>query len=356
MSYIDLDISAELQAQVQAAVHKRQALQIVGGQTKAFYGRPTQGEVLAVNRHCGILEYEPSELVITARAGTPLAAIEATLAQHQQMLSFEPPHFAPSATLGGAIACGVSGARRPFTGSARDSLLGVKMLNGQGESVKFGGVVIKNVAGFDVARLQVGALGTLGVMLEISLKVMPLPSAEHCLSFELPLAKALELMQQWGRQPWPISAACYTAGQLYLRLSGGESALAATHRQLGGELLTLAQVEQFWQGLRTQQLAFFQDPAPLWQIFVPSATAILNIPGTWLIDWGGALRWLKSTESADAIFAQAQAAGGHACRFRSADGGLLPPLAPALAELNSRIKTACDPWGIFNPGRLYPEW
>ncbi len=356
MSALDLDSSAELQAQVQTAVHNRTALQIVGGHSKAFYGRPTQGEVLAVNRHCGILEYEPSEQVITARAGTPLALIEATLAQHQQMLSFEPPHFAPSATLGGTMACGFSGARRPFAGSARDSLLGVKMLNGQGEIVKFGGVVIKNVAGFDVARLQVGAMGTLGVLLEISLKVMPLPSAEQSLSFELPMPKALALMQQWGRQPWPISAASYSAGQLRLRLSGPESALAATHRQLGGELLSHPLAEQFWQGLRTQQLAFFQDPAPLWQIFVPSATPVLSIPGTWLIDWGGALRWLKSTETAAEIFALAQAAGGHACRFRSAEGGLMPPLAPGLAQLNRSIKFACDPWGIFNPGRLYPDW
>src|SRR3989344_5465819 len=250
----DQDISKTLAEAVQsAAAAARTPLQITGGGTKAFYGLPSAGQRLDVGSHRGILSYEPTELVITARAGTPRADIEPALAEKNQMLAFEPPHLGENATLGGAIACGFSGPRRPWAGSARDFVLGTKILNGKGEILRFGGQVMKNVAGFDVSRLMTGALGTLGVLLEISLKILPRPEEELTLAFELPVDQAIATMNQWSKQP--LSAACHLDNTLYIRVSGTRTAVQAARARLGGEVIEKGGA--LWHDLREQRLPFF---------------------------------------------------------------------------------------------------
>lgn len=347
------DLSQLLQEQVLSAISNKTALQIVGGNSKAFYGRPTQGNPLSVNGHQGIINYEPTELVITARCGTKLADIENTLTQQRQMLAFEPPYFTGNATLGGAAATGLSGPRRPYAGSVRDTVLGITVLNGHGEILKFGGQVMKNVAGFDISRLMVGALGTLGVLLNISVKVLPMPETETTVALTMNLTDAINTMNHLAGQNLPISAMCYDDVYLRIRLSGAESAITRTAQLIGGELMTNDAAIAFWADLREQQLAFFQDDRPLWRLSLAPAAVQPDLSGTWLIDWGGALRWLKTNEPDDSIFQHVSASGGHACRFRSSLGSSFQPLTPGLEQIHHRIKNAFDPYGIFNPGRLY---
>ena len=350
------DISAALQATVRNSIAQRTPLQIVGGNSKAFYGRTPHGEQLSVADHCGVVSYEPTELVITARAGTRLADIEALLAQHDQSLPFEPPIFSTSATLGGAIASGLSGPRRPYAGSARDFVLGVKMLNGKGEILTFGGQVMKNVAGFDASRLMTGSMGTLGVLLEVSLKVLPRPEMEQTWVFNFNAADAIRQMNIWAGLPLPLSGAVFDGQHLTLRLSGSAAALRAAHEKLGGELL--ADGDKFWEGMRNHTAAFFQADVPLWRVSVPAATAPLELSGEWLIDWGGAQRWLKTSEAAGIIRDCATKVGGHATLFRGGDraGAVFHPLSAPLLVLHRRLKDAFDPHGIFNPGRMYQEY
>ena len=385
----DQDISKTLAEAVQSAAAARTPLQITGGGTKAFYGLPSAGQQLGVGNHRGIVSYEPTELVITARAGTPLADIEAALAEKNQMLAFEPPHFAdriddcmnaggratqgavaeargagqggPSgafgagATLGGTIACGFSGPRRPWTGSARDFVLGTKILNGNGEILRFGGQVMKNVAGFDVSRLMTGALGTLGVLLEISLKVLPRPEQELTLAFELPADQAITTMNTWSGQPLPLSAACHLDNTLYIRVSGARTALQAARTRLGGEVIEKG--EALWSDLREQRHPFFDGATPLWRLSVPPATPPMHLSGKWLVDWGGAQHWLKSDAPAGDIRCAAEVVGGHATLFRGGDrhGEVFHPLPPALHAMHRRLKQAFDPQRILNPGRLYSD-
>lgn len=345
-----------LREQVLAACHTGSPLAITGGGSKAFYGCPASGANLSTAGHRGIISYAPTELVLTAYSGTPLSAIEAVLDENGQILAFEPPHFGASATLGGTVACGLSGPRRPYAGSVRDAVLGVKLLNGNGEILSFGGQVMKNVAGFDVSRLMAGALGTLGVLLEVSLKVAPKPEAEDTLVFELAADAALAAMNRWAGQQWPLSAACHDGGRLYLRLSGAEAALKASRAKLGGE--SLKPDDTFWADLREQRLRFFDGPSPLWRLSVAPASPTPPLPGTCLIDWGGALRWLKTDAPADAVFAAARQADGHASRFRAADrdGPVFQPLPTGLQALHTRLKKAFDPQGILNPGRISEDW
>ncbi|CAL1241372.1 glycolate oxidase subunit GlcE [Candidatus Methylocalor cossyra] len=357
---MDSDHSEQLRQAVLDAGACGRPLRIVGGGSKAFYGRPVVGEPLEVAPHRGILSYQPSELVLTARAGTPLAEIEAVLAEHGQMLPFEPPHFGPGATLGGAVATGLSGPRRAFAGSVRDCVLGCRLLNGKGEILAFGGQVMKNVAGFDLARLMVGAQGTLGVLLEISLKVLPRPEWERTLVFPMATPAALATMVRWCREPWPVSGLAYDESWIHLRLSGTEPAVEATRRQLGGELA--ADGPGFWQGLKEQRSRFFQLPslgARLWRLSLPPATPpLVELPGHWFYDWGGALRWLRSDAPGELVFEAARRVGGHATLFRGPcpDGRVFQPLPPALEALHRRLKRAFDPKGLFNPGRLYEDW
>jgi glycolate oxidase FAD binding subunit len=351
-----MDNTEQLHQRVLSAIATKTPLQIIGGNSKAFYGRPTQGEPLHVAEHSGVIHYEPTELVITARCGTPLAEIEKLLSANGQMLAFEPPNFANTATLGGTVAAGLSGSRRAYTGAVRDVVLGVSLINGQGEVLKFGGEVMKNVAGFDVSRVQVGALGTLGVLLDISLKVLPRPESEITLSFIMSEAEALSTMTQWGRQNLPLSAMCFEGNTLNVRLSGAESALKAAQQRLGGEVLSPLIAKAFWLSIREQQHDFFRGDTPLWRLSLAPATPQPSLSGNWLIDWGGALRWLKSDDSAETIFATMQNLSAHACRFRSVEGCEFQPPSEAVAKLHRNLKQAFDPHGIFNLGRLYAEW
>jgi len=350
------DVSELLRERVLAAIADNTGVNIIGSGSKAFYGRPAQGEQLAVAKHRGIISYEPTELVITARCGTRLADIEAVLAEHGQMLAFEPPHFGPNATLGGAVATGLSGPRRPYAGAVRDVVLGVKLLNGHGEILKFGGEVMKNVAGFDVSRLMVGAFGTLGVVLDISMKVLPRPETETTLIFAMNPDTALVQMNRWAGRNWPLSAACFDGEAVRIRLSGAQTAIASAQQKLGGDALPDDEATSFWKGVREQRLAFFQGETTLWRLSLASATAQPNLSGAWFIDWGGALRWLKTEQPAETVFQTAEASGGHACRFRSPLGGQFQPLSTGSEKLHRNIKLAFDPHGIFNAGRLYAGW
>jgi glycolate oxidase FAD binding subunit len=340
-----------------ARILERKPLQLRGGGSKDFYGGPLAGDILDTRGHAGIVSYEPTELVVTARCGTPLAELESALAARRQFLACEPPRFA-GATVGGAVAAGLSGPRRAAVGSLRDFVLGVRIMDGEGRVLKFGGEVMKNVAGFDVSRLMTGALGTLGLILDVSLKVLPLPAGDASLRFEMPQDKALEAINRWAGQPLPLVASCWQDGVLSIRLSGAQAAVTAACQKLGGEPLAAAAADEFWNGLREQSAAFFAGDAPLWRLSLPSATPPLELPGAVLIEWGGAQRWLRGDSDAAQLREVAATAGGHASLFRGGDktDGVFAPLQPALMEVHRRLKHSFDPYGVFNPGRLYPEF
>jgi len=351
----DIPAYRALQEVISEAVGTGRSLCIVGGDSKHFYGREPVGEPLSTDDCRGIVNYEPTELVITARAGTPLGELEDSLTQRGQILAFEPPGFGPNATLGGTIACGLSGPRRPHAGAARDFVLGVKVLNGKGEILRFGGEVMKNVAGYDLSRLLTGSLGTLGVILEVSLKVLPRPLLERTLVFSMDQAGAIDTVNRWAARPLPLSASAFDGERLLVRLSGTESGVETASRQLGGEVLETGGV--FWNALNEQALPFFQCPEPLWRLSVPPTTPPMDLPGQWFLEWGGAQRWLRSDAPAETIRQVAGAVAGHATLFRGGDrqGQVFHPLPPALLNLHRRLKQSFDPAGIFNPGRLYPE-
>jgi len=344
----DSDISRQLAEAVKAAAQKRTPLAIAGSGTKRFYTGKPEGTALDVTGHRGIVSYEPTELVITARAGTPLAEIVAALAEQGQMLGFEPPLFGEAATLGGTIACGFSGPRRPYAGAARDFVLGTKIVNGKGEILKFGGEVMKNVAGYDVSRLMVGAHGTLGVLLEISLKVLPTPARELTLSFQMPADKAIATMNAWAGRPLPLSAACHMDNTLYIRLSGTGPGVRAASTKLGGTVVEKG--DEFWRALREHDCGLFNGATPLWRLSVPPATPPINLSGKCCLDWGGAQRWLKSDSQAAEIHRAAEAAGGHARRFTDAlhIQDISAHSAPVVAQLYRNIKQSFDPAGVLN--------
>ena len=343
--------------QVRAAAANGGKLRIRGGGTKDWYGQSLAGEILDTREHRGIVDYEPTELVITARCGTPLAEIEAVLAEQNQMLAFEPPHFGDNATFGGAIAAGLSGPRRANSGALRDFVLGAELLDGKGELLRFGGQVMKNVAGYDVSRLLAGSLGMLGLITQASVKVLPRPFAETTLRFEMSEIDAIRKLNEWGGQPLPVSASCWHAGVLALRLSGAQAAVDAAVRSLGGQVMP--DCAAFWTSLREQQHAFFagdgDDNTALWRLSLPSTTGAVVLKGEQLIEWGGAQRWLRAgSEACDAIRRTVTAAGGHATLFRGGDQsvGVFQPLAPAVARIHERLKASFDPAHIFNPGRM----
>jgi len=342
---------------IRSAAAAKQPLRPRGGGTKDFYGQALQGEVLDTRDYTGIVAYEPTELVITVRCGTPLADLEAALRAQGQQLAFEPPHFGPGATVGGMVAAGLSGPRRQAAGAVRDFVLGVRMLDGRGDDLSFGGQVMKNVAGYDVSRPMAGSLGTLGLILEVSLKVPPLPFAEASLKLELPQDKAIEMLNHWGGKPLPISACAWSDGGLTLRLSGAASAIKTAREVIGGELMETEQAERFWLAIREQTDDFFQGDKPLWRLSLPSVAPPLALPGEQLIEWGGSLRWLASNADARTIREAAAQAGGHATLFRAADksAGVFAPLLPAVATIHRNLKRAFDPAGIFSAGRMYPD-
>lgn len=347
--------------QVQAARAARSTLEIRGGLTKAFYGGVPQGERLDVRPLAGISSYEPSELVVTARAGTPLAELEAALAAKGQCLPFEPPRFAEGGTVGGMVAAGLSGPARAAVGCVRDYLLGATVLSGKGEVLSFGGQVMKNVAGYDVARAFAGSLGVLGVICEVSLKVLPVPPAQVTLRQELDEATALRRLNEWGGQPLPLHASAWWEGTLVLRLAGAAAAVSAAQARLGGEPIEPVVAASFWQGLRDQRDEFFAGAAKaldtgasLWRLSVPQTAPPLKLSGEQLIEWGGAERWLCTTTAPAVLREAAAQVGGHATLFRGHDKscGVFAPLSPAAARIQREIKRAFDPDGVFNRGRL----
>lgn len=347
-----IDASAALLEQVNQALNNATPLLIQGSNSKAFLGRAVTGEVLDTRAHRGIVSYDPTELVITARCGTPLAELAKVLDASQQMLPCEPPSFGEHATVGGTIACGLSGPRRPWSGSVRDFILGTRLITGQGKHLRFGGEVMKNVAGYDLSRLMAGSYGALGVVTEVSLKVLPKPRQTLSISLELDTDRALLRLAEWGQQPLPISAACHDGQRLHLRLEGGEGSVAAAHDRLGGECLDAA----YWHDLNEHRLSFFDEDLPLWRLSLPHNTPRLSLPGTQLIDWGGAQRWLKSDADASVIRTVVDKLGGHAtCYHPGLIDSPFQPLPDTLMRYHRNLKQQLDPRGIFNPGRLYAE-
>jgi glycolate oxidase FAD binding subunit len=345
------DISEILQQQVVLAFENATALNITAGGSKSFLGQEAHGQEIDVSAHSGIIEYDPRELVLTARSGTRLSEVEAALADSGQMLAFEPPSFGSSATLGGTIACALSGSRRPYSGSARDFVLGCKLLNGRGEITSFGGQVMKNVAGYDVSRLMTGAYGTLGILLEISLKVLPRAAASITVSRVCSESEAITVMSEFLSKPYPVDGACYDGERCHVRISGSAQAIKETQKKIPGEVLPNA--DAFWHGLREHKLPFFQHASTLYRVMVKPATPPLSIAGSWLLDWGGAQRWLYSNESLAAIRHHVTLAGGHVTVFRGGDQEIFQPLAAPMLTLHQRLKSSFDPKNIFNRGRLY---
>ena len=341
---------------VRKAAERGRPLRIRGGGSKDFYGQQLHGELLDTRPLAGVVSYEPSELVVTARAGTRLRELEALLAERGQCLPFEPPRFGVAGTVGGMVAAGLSGPARASVGSLRDYVLGVQIVNGKGELLTFGGQVMKNVAGYDVSRLMAGSLGTLGVIVEVSLKVLPVPPAEATLLFELSETSARQQLNRWGGQPLPLNASCWADGQLAVRLRGARAAVAAAQRQMGGEVMAAEQAERQWSALRDQALPFFRlapDEA-LWRASVPDTATPLNL-GPTMVEWHGAQRWLKATPADARVVREAAArAGGHATLFRGGDGTVpvFTPLSEPLTRIQRQVQQAFDPAGVFGALRM----
>ncbi len=356
---------------VRTACAHGEPLRIRGGGTKDFLGQGLEGEVLDTRALAGIVSYEPTELVITARAGTPLAVLEAALAEKGQYLPFEPPRFGADSTVGGMVAAGLSGPARASVGAVRDYVLGVQLLNGRGELLNFGGQVMKNVAGYDLSRLMAGAWGTLGLLVEVSLKVLPIPPAEATLRFDMGQAEALTRLNAWAGQPLPLNASCWVednqAGALYLRLRGATAAVEAACRRLGGERVDNDQARADWEACRDQRLPWFRDRAPthaLWRLSVPQTTPALVLPdraGSPLVEWFGGQRWVQApVAAASALREIARRHDGYATLFvaPTQENTLeIPRFEPTKSPLNrihARLKAEFDPAGILNRGRLLP--
>ena len=346
-------VISEFADRIRKAGAERTPLRIQGSGSKDFYGAALKGAVLSTTGYTGIVDYEPTELVLTARAGTPLRELESALAERGQMFAFEPPHFGAGATLGGCIASGFSGPRRVAAGSARDFVLGVRMLNAQGDDLQFGGRVMKNVAGFDVSRLMAGSCGTLGLMLDVSLKVLPRPASEATLRYQLSETAAIRCMNEWAGLPIPITATCWFDGTLTIRLSGATSAVTAARAKLGGD--DVADSDTFWIAVREHTLPAFQGT--LWRLSVKSSAPPLGLSRRQIVEWNGGLRWLAEDIDEQEVREAAKRAGGHATLFRGGDhsNGIFQ-LDSGVLALHRRVKAALDPQGIFGPGRLHPDF
>lgn len=344
----------QLSETIRKAAAERMLLRIRGSGAKDFYGLALIGDVLDTRALTGIVDYEPTELVITARAGTPLREIEKVLAERGQMLAFEPPHFGADATLGGCIASGFSGPRRAAMGAARDFVLGVRMLDGAGEELRFGGQVMKNVAGYDLPRLMTGSFGTLGVLTEISLKVLPLPAVETTLRFEFDETQAIAAMNQWATKPLPVSATCHLEGALYVRLSGSQPGVAAARAKLGGE--PLPDAGTLWHSIREQTHPAFESAPALWRFSVKSTAPALGL-GPQILEWNGSLRWVAADLDPARAFEAALKAQGHATLFRGGNKRHgIQQFTPGLVAVHKKLKRALDPHGIFGPGRIHADF
>ena len=346
---------SRLRDQVRAAAAGSRPLRLRGGDTRRFLGGQVAGAELDLRGLTGVTSYEPSELVVTVRAGTLLEDLEAQLAEQGQMLAFEPPRFGPQSTVGGCIATALAGPRRmarlPLGGAVRDHVLGATLLDGRAELLSFGGTVIKNVAGYDLSRLLAGSFGVLGIIVSVSLRVVPRPHEECTLRFDCDAPEALRRLRDWQARPLPLSASVWHDGVLQLRLSGSGAAVAAACRALGGARVDAPP----WQALRDQRHAFFVGDAPLWRIAVPATAPPFEGSAPELIEWGGTQRWLRTCHDADTVRSWAVARGGHASGWRGTAVFMAPLAAPVLA-IHQRLKQQFDPAGIFNPGRLCAEF
>jgi glycolate oxidase FAD binding subunit len=391
-------VIAQLREQVLDAARQQHTILIEGGGTKNFYGNPalditdkvalnssdkvarnstdkaalnarssgvphmtSNSVALKLNSLRGIINYQPTELVVTAWAGTPLQEVVDILAASSQMLAFDPPAFGAQATLGGCVAAGLAGPGRYAGGPVKDYVLGTHLLTASGSILKFGGEVMKNVAGYDVSRLLVGSMGMFGPLTQVSVKVAPMPQEVRTLEFALDEASALAICHSWRAQPLPISATAWqatedTLGCLRVRLAGAGAALKTARLKMGGQVLLEAQALEYWTALREQKLSFFATPM-LWRLAVTPGTPVLNL-GPTLIEWGGGQRWVASALDATTVRRVAEQAGGHASLFRSSgdhtlpDQGVFHPLAGGVLEVVARLKQEFDPQGLFNPGRL----
>ena len=348
---------------VQSARSANAQLRIRGGGSKDFYGETPQGELLDTRVLEGTSSYEPTELVVTTRCGTALAELEALLAQNGQCLPFEPPHFAQGSTVGGMVAAGLAGPARAAVGSVRDYVLGATLLNGHGEVLSFGGQVIKNVAGYDVSRLLAGSMGTLGVILEVSLKVLPVAPATATLRYQMPQAEAIARLNRWGGQPLPLNASAWWDGTLIVRLRGALAAVQSAIEKMGGDVIEPQFATPFWEGMRNHDDEFFTKAqaavasgGALWRLSLPPTTAPLPLSGEQLIEWHGAQRWLCSAMPASNVRDVVAKAGGHATLFMAASklAGAFAPLKSPLDRIHRELKKSFDPTGVFNPGRMYP--
>ena len=367
------DALQRMVGQVQTARAEKLQIDIRGGGSKAFYGGTPQGLLMDTRCLNGICSYEPSELVITARGGTPLAELEAALTEQGQCLPFEPPRFGADGkdahglprggTVGGMVAAGLAGPARVSVGGVRDYVLGAKLLNGRAELLAFGGTVMKNVAGYDISRALAGSMGVLGVICEVSLKVLPVLPATLTLRLEAEQGAAIHRLNEWGGQPLPLHASAWWDGMLVLRLSGATAAVRSAHEKIGGEVVDADMAATFWLGLRDHRDEFFinaakavDSGAALWRLSVPATTPPLKLSGEQLLEWGGAQRWICTSAPANVLRDAARGVGGHAVLFRGHDKGVgaFAALAPAAARMQRELQRAFDPDGVFNPGRLLP--
>ena len=366
----DKEFIEQATARIHAAAASGSRLRLRGGGSKDFYGAALEGEILDTTPLSGVISYEPSELVVTALAGTPLAELEALLLAQGQCLPFEPPHFNPDATVGGMVAAGLSGPARASAGAVRDYVLGIKLINGKGEHLTFGGQVMKNVAGYDVSRLMVGAMGTLGLLTEVSLKVLPIAPLEATLKFGMTQAEALTQLNTWGGQPLPLNASCWLedggTGTLYLRLRGAVAAVEAACAKLGGERRSNTQSAADWQLCRDQRLPWFTertDTQDLWRLSVPQTTPPLDLPDSPLIEWHGGQRWVRAdADQGQRLRELAVAVDGYATIFiaararKQATAGRFDTLKPPLDSIHRELKREFDPSGVFNPHRMHADW
>ena len=350
------DISDKLAEQVREANSREMPLVIQGGGSKSFYGRLPEGQLLDTRGHHGVVNYQSTELVVTVRSGTLLRELEQVLAEQGQMLPFEPPHFDDSATIGGTVACGLSGPARPYRGAVKDFVLGISVVNGTGEIQRFGGEVMKNVAGYDVARLMTGSLGTLGLILDVSLKVLPKPREEITLVHSISESEAINWFNQLATKPYPLSGACYVNERAYIRLSGSASGIKSARSKIGGE--EIPNSDAFWRKLREHTHHYFDQDGPLWRLSLPPTVNALDIGADQLVDWGGAQRWMISDAPVEAVRANISRVGGHATLFRGADRTreVFQPLPAAMHALQKKLKQAFDPNAVLNRGRMYSDW
>ncbi len=342
--------------QIVHVIDSKKKLFIRGGRSKAFLvDASCDASVLNTSDYCGIIDYEPSELVITVRAGTRLQSVESMLSSRGQRFAFEPPAYDNNTTIGGMVACGLSGSARPYSGAVRDAVLGVKMLNGKGEILKFGGQVIKNVAGYDLSRLMTGSFGTLGVILEVSLKVLPIPQAQSTIAIKADRKSILNSLHQLHLTIPNITGLAASEEEIYCRVSGGKTVVKQTVDSLPGQILKSG--ETFWKSLRNHQLDFFKDDKPLWRVSLPPAAEPLKIDVESMVDWGGALRWLKTEQTPTKIIKSAESSGGSAYQFHAGSGDRLPLfyLSGGMAAIHKQLKHSFDPHDVFDTQTLYSE-